>query len=155
MENNLRLIHYSAVPLTAVHSAEQTSGFSSKPQGLWVSVEGPDDWKAWCEAESFSPERLAYEHDIELAEGANILRISTAREIDDFTSLYRLGAYSADWTAVAQCYDGILIAPYIWERRMSSHCDWYHLWDCASGCIWNAHAVKGIRCLRHAHAAGE
>jgi hypothetical protein len=46
-----RLLHYSRLPIEAVVSKEQTDHF--KPVGLWVSVEGPDDWKEWTAAEDF------------------------------------------------------------------------------------------------------
>ena len=51
-----RLLHYSSKPITAVYSVSQGPGLEhhryDKPRGLWLSVEGEDDWRSWCEAES-------------------------------------------------------------------------------------------------------
>lgn len=145
-----RLIHYSAQPLrkaTSIPLCKQQDHF--KPKGLWVSVEGPDDWKSWCEAESFSPGNLRYEQQIVLSETANIRRLSNALEIDELTERYafpgqRHCRYRMDWKQIADGYDGIIIAPYIWSRRLDGGADWYYSWDCASGCIWNAAAIKEI-----------
>jgi len=51
-----------------------------------------------------------------------------------------------NWPAVAEKYDGIIIAPYIWQRRLSDNPDhfWYYGWDCASGCIWNTEVIEEI-----------
>jgi hypothetical protein len=144
------LIHYSRVPLRKMHSvSEQRDHF--KPTGLWVSVKGPDDWKSWCVSEGFSLENLAYPHIIVLSPQANILRLSSANDIDAFTSeyfatnsLFLDGRYQINWGLVADHYDGIIIAPYIWERRLFGGANWYYSWDCASGCLWEASAVQSI-----------
>ena len=49
------------------------------------------------------------------------------------------------WEKVAAKYDGLIITPYIWQRRMELN--WYYTWDCASGCIWNVRAIKDIRLI--------
>jgi len=151
-----RLIHYSAKPLLAVQSAKQGPP-TDKPNGLWVPVEGTDDWKAWCESESFSLDRMACAHELFLITEASVLRICTARQLDAFTSRYRYREEpmfrrhrlqpSIDWSQVAARYEGIIIAPYLWERRLDDRTFWYYSWDCASGCIWNAGAVRNIVAL--------
>lgn len=144
---NPRLLHYSKLPLTKVHSEPLgkpgTGRF--KPAGLWVSVEGPDDWEYWCLSEGFEPERLACVQEIRLTLDAKILRLSSPDGIDQFTERYRRwlepGIF---WENVGLSYDGIIIAPYCWERRLTDHTFWYYGWDCASGCIWNASAISEI-----------
>lgn len=159
----MRLIHYSDKPLLAMldvprerqlDGEKRADGLSNKPVGLWVSVEGPDDWKSWCEGEGFALPRLLVPHLIELSGGANILRISTAMELGAFTKEYtraaddpcrsRFDRWNINWLALAERYDGIIIAPYIQECRLDPRYAWYYTWDCASGCIWNASAVKSI-----------
>lgn len=149
-----QLVHYSHEPLSEVRSVEQEhQGHRyDKPRGLWVSVTGPDDWKAWCEAEKFALDRMSHETAIVLADGANVLRLCSAFEIDGFTREYRSETeewrnYSIDWRRVAARYDGIIIAPYIWTRRLDGGAGWYYGWDCASGCIWNARAIAALRPL--------
>jgi hypothetical protein len=144
----MRLLHYSNEPLTSVHSVEQRPHF--KPCGLWVSVEGPDDWKSWCKDQPSFP-LGQIEHEVILAPGANILVISTPSELDDFAARYgnpeaRTRLESMDWGRVARDYQGLIIAPYIWERRLSEHTFWYYAWDCASGCIWDAAAIFEVKC---------
>jgi len=144
------LVHYSKHPLTEIRSvsvAEQ--GDHHKPKGLWVSVLGECDWKSWCEGEGFSLPNLSIAHRIILSDKADILRLSNAQDIDQFTLEFarpeRYGSrYEIDWQRVANGRDGIIIAPYVWERRLNGGADWYYRWDCASGCIWNASAVKQI-----------
>lgn len=140
-----RLIHYSDTPLLTVHSVQQEPSYV-KPRGLWVSVEGSDDWKEWCMGEEFRLDHLASPHEIILAPTANILRLTNVAELDDFDEHWGVGDDSVmaaiDWVSVAQSYQGIIIAPYIWERRLELM--WYYGWDCASGCIWDASAIEHI-----------
>jgi hypothetical protein len=152
-----RLIHYSGTPLAEVYSIEQTNQGMFKPSGLWVSVEGyGSTWKDWCEAEEFRPERLIHAHEIELAPGANILRLAEEEAILAFTKQYRrpeIGQWyqdnTIDWPRVASEYQGVLIAPYAWTLRLDPRTAWYYPWDCASGCIWDAKAIATWRAKPH------
>lgn len=140
------LLHFSVKPLTAVRDTTQDETPGPKPSGLWVSV--GTAWPEWCLAEEFGVDRLVSVNRIVLAPNANILRLASPRDLDDFTGAYSTDArdsvsrYSIAWDRVAARYDGILIAPYVWERRMALL--WYYGWDCASGCLWNARAVSSI-----------
>lgn len=155
--SRLVLEHFSKRPLVRVRSTKQWLigdkdwNWRGKPKGLWVSVKGEMDWREWCEAESFGLDRLKWRSVITLSSVANILHIRSVGELDAFDELYgrdeRIGTsdYSKriiDWEHVAKEYDGILIAPYQWERRFDGRVsDWYYGWDCASGVIWNARAI--------------
>lgn len=113
----------------------------TKPVGLWVSVKGEYDWHWWCTEEDFRTERLAVEHHVTL--GGNILVLDRPDDLLDFQTTYGVedrGYYAIDWPRVAHWYDGIVIAPYHWQHRLSL--SWYYTWDCASGCIWNLDAVE-------------
>lgn len=152
-----RLIHYTRRPLDSVRSVPQGGKAGVyKPCGLWVSVEGLGHfgWKDWCESEEWGAlanaegqaKTLMYE--IVLAADANILRLSTPGDIDQFTSEYaadRHPGQEPDWQRFAAKYQGIIIAPYSYERRMTQHTLWYYGWDCASGCIWDAAAIAEVR----------
>ena len=52
-----------------------------------------------------------------------------------------------DWRLVAEEWQGIVIAPYLWERRFDSDARWYYSWDCASGCIWDHRAIAAIELI--------
>ena len=142
----MRLIHYSKEPLTAVYSrAHDRNGCGCyKTPGLWVSVEGPDDWVEWCRSESFG----TFDHatEVTLAPGARILHLSTVEQVEAFDLEYAGGPAhfrEIDWQAVRAKYQGIIIAPYQWSIRLGPN--WYYGWDCASGVIWDAAAVVALR----------
>lgn len=163
LKSGERLIHYTRKPLTKVRSTaqEEDCGGAFKPCGLWVSVEGRDHfgWKDWCMAEGFgdlSDEdglRSTLMYEIVLAYDAKVLRLDGFRDIDNFTREYVTKALLPgvsrlawpDWERVALKYQGIVIAPYCYDRRLSQHTTWYYTWDCASGCIWDAAAVAAIK----------
>lgn len=144
-----RLFHYRAEPLGDLYDVEQTGEPDHKPVGLWVSAgDGEDSWPAWCRAESFGLAHLACRTEFRLADGARVLTLRGAKAIDTFNAEFGRN-YSfrdrpqagqrrdvVDWRAVAQRYHGIIIAPYVWSRRLDGPARWYYGWDCASGCIW-------------------
>lgn len=149
----MRLLHYSAVPLLGVHHStqdgERQRGRADKPNGLWVSVEGEDDWPTWCRAEGYGLNRLTVVTEVVLSPDANILRLATADEVRALGKRYPYHGHCAwsrgiNWARVASDYHGIIIAPYQWDCRLSSATDWYYTWDCASGCIWDAWAVAAL-----------
>lgn len=152
----MRLVHFSKDPLGEVYSCEQDGQWSLKPRGLWVSDEDCEDsWSAWCRGEEFNLENFEYAHEVVLAEDANVLTISTAMEIDEFTQRYRKPTsvhdyYGMDWARVAADYQGMLITPYVWSRRLATNSGWYYAWDCASGCIWDASAIASVEAIEWA-----
>lgn len=167
------LIHYSFRPLTAVPIFTQQAGGEGlnrgtgtfmKPMGFWVSAgDGDDSWRGWCESERFRLWNTLHKTEIVLKPDAKILRIKGKRELDKFHKKYSdqqdyeaeiaLKIYKTNagrsmyvrWADVAKEYDGIVITPYIWERRLDGPAQWYYSWDCASGCIWNADAIAEVR----------
>lgn len=148
----MRLIHYSKKPLVKVrsksHSDERCGAY--KTPGLWVSVEGEHDWPSWCLGENWGLDRFVHATEVVLAEDANVKHLSGATEIDDFTDEFHTGGSpiwhrGLDWEAIRMRWRGLIIAPYCWERRLADHTGWYYGWDCASGVIWDAKAVKELR----------
>lgn len=148
----------SANPLDLAALRLHHGPLSDKPDGLWVSVPGPHDWPSFCRREGLhlGPHR----HLVAIADDANLLRLET---LDDVLGLHRsfpghdllaemlgsvpggllccLESFSIDWAAIAERWDGILIPTYQHAARRSDRARWYHSWDCASGCIWNARAI--------------
>jgi hypothetical protein len=167
------LEHYSIEPLIwpprdyAQTYYEPGWGWPPKPTGLWVSVQGEDDWNWWCRAEDFRVEALAVCTRVILSPDANLKVVQGEAELIAFdrewgvdwsfggkSDAIGIGAHRRiDWVKLAKEYDGIIIAPYVWscrlpldrnsERKRVS--DWYYPWDCASGCIWNGtKAIAGF-----------
>lgn len=150
-----QLVHYSGSPVSQVLSVEQEDHPHFKPRGFWLSVDGNDDgWKEWCEGERFAPAKLTHIHDVILFAKANILRLKNSADILAFDAEYKselaqgISYFSIDWKTVARKYQGIIIAPYVWEQRLSLDAQWYYAWDCASGCIWDADAIESITLRR-------
>lgn len=154
-EEELNLSHYSSEPLPSDFrpvNQQQDDDLHpfSKPKGLWISVDGEDDWLSWCIGEQFMLENLMYRQEVILRADANILYIRDSEELVRFNDEYfhKYKDYSSvsivDWARVAAKYDGIIIAPYIWSKRLDFDCTWYYGWDCASGCIWNSDAIEAV-----------
>ena len=157
------LMHYADAPLAfdADRTYVQGEPYAfRKPEGLWVSVQGEDDWPSWCSREEYAPNRLRHSHQVRLFRDANILMINSSAELLDFTDAYAVQTdwerrwdwkrdnkrqWPIDWRQVAMQYDGIIIAPYQWQCR--SAVDWYYGWDCASGCIWNLSAIVSVESM--------
>lgn len=152
------LLHYSKNPLKEIRSVEQSDTHveraALKPAGIWVSIgTGEDSWEAWCRSQEFCVDHLANVIEIILSPNANILRLHTLDDILGFTKTYaveyaRLGKMRLDmidWNTVAAEYDGLFIYPYCYDARMRYDTAWYYPWDCASGCIWDATAIKELK----------
>lgn len=147
MKKTLILEHYSVKPLSiaVLKDMDQTSPHF-KPTGLWLSVQGEDDWPSWCRSEEFGNIDSKLKYYVTLENSANILYIQTNMEIVEFTNKYRADLPGwIDWCKVAKRYDGIIIPTYKWSYRLDPYTPWYYTWDCASGCIWNVkNTVKSI-----------
>jgi hypothetical protein len=167
-----RLIHYSNEYITEVRSVEQAplekASRVDKPKGLWVSAEGDDDWPSWCRSEDFRLAGLSHPTQVILRPSARILRINGAEDLLKFHEAYStvppwakkitpemldnlpyknlpapdFRGYAVRWLDLAQEYQGIIIAPYVWSQRL--RLSWYYGWDCASGCIWDSNAVADL-----------
>jgi hypothetical protein len=156
----MNLVHFSARPITKPLRSKRQSPAATmfdKPRGFWVSDEDDYGWKRGCLDNDFGLNRLRYAHGVTLIDGASILYLRSAAELDAFTVNYRTAVnvasigflhatyYGISWQKVSKEYQGIIITPYIW--RMSLRADWYYGWDCASDCIWDVKAIKSVELL--------
>jgi len=130
-----------------VHPTEQTGRPDHKPRGFWWEVDG--DWRRWCADENYGRDK-GHLFEVDLGR-SRILRITTVTQLDAFHvkwsqnlvhgHLHHLDFIRWDW--VAEEWDGIEIAPYLWERRLHGPAhSWYYGFDCASGCVWNPVGVR-------------
>lgn len=101
----------------------------------------------WCEGESFNVGGRVFEVDIN---AFGVLQIRSVNELDDFHAKFSTSpvrydfddsAWNIDWRQVAEQYDGVEIAPYLWQCRLTGPARWYYGWDCASGVTWKPRAV--------------
>lgn len=150
---DLKLKHYSKYPLEQpIKSCDQKdiNKHSFKPEGFWVSVENFENgWREWCIGEEWNLEGLSCAHDITLHPEANILWLRSLKDIDEFAYKYKIPKCNPNlmeivWSEVAKLYQGIIIAPYIHDSDYRWRYMFYSSWDCSSGCIWDASAIKEI-----------
>lgn len=151
------LYHYtgSSDPIQLFHCVQRTGDFSFKPHGLWVTPDDEYNWEWWSRAEQFNVENLTHRFSIQLKPSAEILWIKNSMQLDQFAKEFSKtpslpgfhDLYAIDWHKVAEKYQGILIIPYIWERRMDTM--WYYSWDCSSGCLWDPEVVESIQLDTH------
>ena len=147
----MRFEHYSsaAVEFDPDFDYSEYVKRRDKPTGFWVSVAGEDDWPSWCRSEEFRDIDNSVRHDVILSPSANLLVLDTTTSMREFDAEYGVldsieyRGYAIDWPRLYGEYDGIVIAPYQWSER---HGDlgWYYTWDCASGCVWNLHAIVSV-----------
>ena len=138
---DLSLSHFTDADAVAPHSTAQDDSWA-KPNGLWVSVDGEDDWASWCESEEYGIGRNRFA--VTLAAASDVLVLATPGEVIEFGREYQLDTYRLEWSRVAEKHAGIIIAPYQWSLRLSRETSWYYPWDCASGCIWDATAIESV-----------
>lgn len=146
---------------SAFATREQPQDLSEyrKPSGCWITDDSEHCWRSWCIGEGFAFENLTHKHEVTLDEN-DILILGSAYELDGFTHQFATEKWwgpdgeprkyrdlCIDWPAVARRYSGLIITPYQWARRLDCGYSWYYTWDCASGCIWNADAIKEIRLI--------
>ena len=153
-----KLIHYTNEKFSLEpRKYDQAECFwQAKPNGLWISVAGEDDWENWCKSEGFNLENLAISYEIKIKKDAHILHLKTAQEIRDFSMLYILptrywdsdsDTYQIKWDKVKEKYQAIIISPYQWSCRLALETCWYYGWDCASGCIWDLDCIEEFKLM--------
>lgn len=81
--------HFSSYPIENLIAIDQGDKTWHKPKGLWLSVDGEDDWPAWCAAEDFCDTGAQYHYRIILCAAGNILFLKTADEIRSFHRKYK------------------------------------------------------------------
>lgn len=141
-----------------------------KPEGLWLSVDGDDDWKTWCENNEFGPAtRLKFRQKVTLLSNSiisadearhshgyegfkgDVLHLDDEGDVRAWRGAYKSKLFDEsnryegiNWAEMRRDYDGIIIAPYQYRLRMAEGFLWYYGWDCASGCIWNKRVIESI-----------
>ena len=143
----MRWIHYSDKPVGRLWSVNQALCPELKPAGLWMSTDGDDSWKAWCEAEGFNTERLSHQTIFKIAESARVAVVNEDTH-SRFSNIYGVCLYGdrrdwIDWRLVAEAYDGVVFSPYSWRLRMNGGL-WYYGLDCECACVWNAGVLGRI-----------
>jgi hypothetical protein len=144
-------LHTSPEPIARVSSVDQDAVPSHKPGGLWWA-EGTA-WLEFC-AYNYQQKLHRNHYEVELAPGANVLRLATRAEIADFSAAFGtppepgFGQYgpkqvrAIHWDQVAEQYSGIEVSDPRGEARWEDY--WLDKWDVPSGCVWHAEAVREL-----------
>jgi hypothetical protein len=129
---------------------DQSSTPRHKPMGLWYGI--GTSWLDWVRGEM--PEWEAENVFLLDINESKIIKITNDEELLAFNDKYSekntyggsflTGDAPINWVKVAEHYDGIEIAPYLWNMRMDDRVGWYYTWDVASGCIWGSGVIKKI-----------
>jgi hypothetical protein len=153
--------HYSSHPVqrerlvTRKQSPAGPYAAYSKPEGLWITDESEYNWPAWCLGENFGLYGLTNRHavDIDMSRVHLMQTVAEVREfaarfgVEDKASEEYMRRNGINWQKAESFYDGVIIAPYLWEIRLDHALSWYYGWDCSSGCIWDAGAIRDVRLL--------
>jgi len=144
LRNVARKHQYTVMTRTPLKSVGSTNPVDSrvnaigKPGGFWFGV--GTEWIDWTEGEmpDWKGENL---YSVEVDEKQCVV-IENERDLRLFHNEYRTPNGMIDWGKVAKKYKGIIIKNYIAEARMKY--PWYYSWDVASGCVWDASALKEV-----------
>jgi hypothetical protein len=145
---------------------QQKEGY--KPLGLWygcgdgwlryASQELPSDYMA--DVKYIYKIELNYAEKLEDSPYDRVLKVDTVEDLSSLSMEYgvtdRYGYTKLNWRRFSNDYGGIEICPYQGYKhnpetdrniRMSPDYDWYYPWDVASGCVWDAGAIRNIELL--------
>lgn len=150
--------HTSSEPIeSAKDVAIEGKLFGFKPRGFWYSCgDSWIEWMSWEMPDWLNSVKYLYELDIDYSkmlvidtEEKLILfdkmqqdRTKRHNDVNSYTDKMG-GFWGIDWKPIMQNYYGIEICPYQSSQRHSIN--WYYTWDVASGCIWNAKAIKSVK----------
>lgn len=150
--HELKLSHFSALPIEEVQACDP--GWTHwKPQGLWVSLDDKEDWISCCERLRLPlGKTYAHRYRVRLRRDCQVLLLEDYEDLETFSELYpAFNPYdnSRFWREVAREFDGIIVSDaFYMPRGTPLSLDWFHAWDCASGCIWNPRAIEGFEDIR-------
>lgn len=145
MEINDIVAHYSNKKII-LDKRIYEQGTWMKPCGLWITIDGDDDWKQWCLQAEFREDYLKVKNEFKIVKTDKILLLETEIKFKMFTKLYvnENNSMCIDWEKVASDYDGIIIPIYFYQYRLDNAYMWYYGWDCVTGCIWNTSIMKEL-----------
>lgn len=135
--------HFSDESELEAYDVEQLS-ITSKPSGLWLSVEGSFGWEDFENGEYSGKHKFLVGLNTD-----NLAVIDTKEDALNFTVKYGVrGEFgmNIDWRKVALDYSGLYVSEY--AGRTLCHLDkslfWLYGYDFESLCIWDATVVSSI-----------
>jgi len=153
-------IHYTSenlntLDLSRIYSQTTQKWAFHRPNGLWLSIAGINDWEHYCLKNNYNLHNLKYEFQIKLKPHANILILYNASAYADFERKYAYYpegteiheknytlSLSIRWENIINDYQGIAL-PHVIPKLYNSGL-WYETWSCTSACIWDLQIVSRI-----------
>lgn len=130
-------------PLSQITSADAVNPETNsigKPGGFWFGV--GSEWVDWTKDEmpEWKGDNL---YSVEVDE-SECLVIESEFDFRDFSRTYGTRDGMIDWERVSKDHKGIIVRQYFPKYRMNPQYRWYYSWDIASGCVWDASAIKQV-----------
>jgi len=156
-------IHYTredfdTLDLNRIYTQTAESLTSHKPNGLWLSITGINDWEKYCLNNNHNLINLKNEFQVKLKPHAQILILYNNAAYTDFEKNYTYYpegaeihtenstfALSIRWDEIIKDYQGLAlphVMPQSYDRGL-----WYDAWRCTSACIWDLQAVEKVEKL--------
>jgi hypothetical protein len=144
-------VHHSCKPITLNQidikrlKCVEYDRWPRKPGGLWFTVgQGEANrWKTMRLSKGDNAALFRFRIKIILRKNAKLLFVSDVASRDQLTEKYgNQNGPEIDWPAIAEAYDGIIVAPYPSDWSDHHRKKWFSCWDIASGCIWNVTAIS-------------
>lgn len=131
------------VPLKQIRSGtpvDSNTNQIGKPAGFWFGV--GSEWVDWTEYEmpDWKGDNL---YSVEVDE-SQCLVIQDEFDFKDFSRTYGTPDGLIDWGRVSKDHKGVIIREYFPKYRMNPYYRWYYSWDIASGCVWDASAIRQV-----------
>lgn len=148
--HELALSHFTVAPVSELQRREPGADPHWKPNGLWVSVDGTDDWLSHCRRARGRSRPVSYPHRyrVRLRRDCRVALLESLEDMETFSEMYpgwRPYENAGVWSRVSEEWDGIIVAPFQpWANFANERFYWYTAWDCASGCIWDPRAVESF-----------
>ncbi|MGL5934758.1 MAG: hypothetical protein ACRCZI_03945 [Cetobacterium sp.] len=109
---SFKWIHYTNTKdLVLDQNYKLSQPFINKPDGFWLSYN--TEWIDWCESAefyTFNPEHY-YEYEFEINPKANIITISSIKDLNDFIEKYATIEFGSNkfinWGSIRSHFDGI------------------------------------------------
>jgi hypothetical protein len=156
-------IHYTAesidtLDLSRTYTQTAENLVLHKPNGLWLSIAGINDWEKYCLENNENLVKLKYEFQICLKPHANLLILHNEAAFEDFEKKYAyypegiaehgenyIPDLSIKWEQIINDYQGIalpVILPKLYNMGLL-----FDTWCCTSACIWDLQAVAKVEKL--------
>jgi hypothetical protein len=157
-------IHYTAeniatLDLSRTYAQTAENLAFHKPNGLWLSIAGINDWENYCRTNNENLDKLKSEFQVQLKPDAKILILYNEAALVDFEKKYAYYPksiaehgenyaldFSIKWQEIINDYQGLALPKVITKSYNMSL--WFDTWCCTSACIWDLQAVAKVEKLR-------